>query len=396
MRFSVTIFAALLASAVAFPADNNAYADYEKRQIRTTTTTSSSASRKPTGSVPVTRSVATDGTVEYVAKVIIGTQTFTHLLDTGSAADWAFGPGYPSADRGGNKAAYTPGTSAKAYPLGFLDQTYGTMQSVFGPDYTDNVSIGNINSTGSVVGVAQSSGPFGTPISDFSPDTFNGIIGLSPPINAGAQPNWINKVINTLAAPVFCARYLKTGIGSMDFGFIDSTKIVAPVHNATLINIPNLENRYSFNTVGITVGTAPFATTYTYAGQTYADTGAPGLILNPILVQGYYSHVIGAMFILENPLQPLNGTWSLPCTGILPALNLDTGAGYYATIVKASLIGPPTPGHPGLCIGTLQQTEPNDLVQAYGVPLFESQYVVHNPGANTIGFAKRTDVSYVY
>jgi aspergillopepsin I len=409
MLLSGAILAALLASAVAVPTANNPFADYEKRQFPTTrtstTSTSTTATPTVTGSASVLRTVGGSGNPEYVVNITIGGQPFTHLLDTGSADDWVFGPRYPRDRRGGNKANYTANFTSTARPMtGFFDVRYGTGQEVAGPILTDNVFIGNVTSNSSVVGVAINSGYNETlapalilnSISDFSSDDFNGIIGLSPPINATARKNWINKVVLTFKAPVFCARFLKRATGSWDFGFIDKTKITGSVHNTTIVD---LENRWAFNTTGIKVGTLP-TKTFNVSAITYADTGAPSLVLDRVLVRGYYDNVIGSEFIPDNATDVNStGTYTLPCSGILPTLSIDTGSGYYATIIRDALVGDPNPDRPGQCFGTLQELnplDPNSPPQIYGVPLFESQYVVHNPNTSTIGFAQRTDVSYLY
>jgi hypothetical protein len=178
----------------------------------------------------------------------------------------------------------------------------------------------------------------------------------------------------TLAEPVFTADLRHASAGAYEFGTIDSTRFNGSLSWAA---INTTQGFWQFSSSKFSIGTGGTVMDIEGGGQAIADTGTTLMLVNPAIVNAYYSQVQGAM---NNATA---GGVTFPCDANLPDLNVDVGGNYMALIrgsdIKFEQVDAAT------CFGGVQATTTS--LQIYGDIMFKSQFVAFNGGNNSIGMA---------
>jgi aspergillopepsin I len=358
---------------IAVPALNKDFSSLQARQLMTGSVTAT----------PFTNSKGNDEG-DY-SPISIGGQQFNVLFDTGSAVDWVWGSFDGSGTRG-DRPFYNPGPEAiqifgEDLRIQYSDETRVQASDV----YIDTVTIGGVSVITAFGAAYTVTGP------GISSSAVSGIFGFAFTLKGntnGFMPEpldpWWVRALPELAQPVFCAYLKHDAVGAWDFGVINPARYIGTIQYADIArNDDRIGELWGFYANGIKVnGVAHPPPTRL---PTFVDSGAPGITLDADLVRNYYENVIGAS-------QNASGVWSLPCIGIQPDLQLEITNNQFITVPGSSLVG--APGDIALpftrCDGLLQPALPNAL-QVYGLPVFQSHYVVHKtvPSLATaqIGFA---------
>jgi hypothetical protein len=131
---------------------------------------------------------------------------------------------------------------------------------------------------------------------------------------ANAMPN--------MPLPVFTADLRAASSGTYEFGAIDSTKFNGSLTWAA-VNTTNGFWQFSSQKFSVGTGTSMMSVA---GGQAIADTGTTLMLVDPSVVNAYYSTVQGAV---NNATV---GGVTFPCKSVLPDLQVDVGGTYMATV----------------------------------------------------------------
>ncbi|KAF3070026.1 Aspartic protease PEP3 [Trichoderma lentiforme] len=312
--------------------------------------------------------------VEFLSPVNIGGQTLNLDFDTGSSDLWVFNTQMDPQLTAGH-TLFDP-TKSKTFQeiqgAQFLVQ-YGDGSGAEGTVGTDVVNVGGAVFNAQAVEIATEV------TQQFVDDQQNdGLMGLAfstlNTVQPQQQKTFLDNVAPSLAEPVFTADLKKGAPGTYTFGAIDSTAFQGDL---TFVDVDNSQGFWQFSSESFAVdgGATQQATA---GGQAIADTGTTLLLADPIIVNGYYSQVQGAV----NDQQA--GGFTIPCDAQLPDLDLDVGGKYVARISGSDLNFSPVSGN--TCFGGLQATTQGGL-GVYGDIFFKSQFVAFNIGNNTLGLA---------
>lgn len=312
--------------------------------------------------------------VEFLSPVNIGGQTLNLDFDTGSSDLWVFNTQMDPSLTAGH-TLFDP-TKSKTFQeiqgAQFLVQ-YGDGSGAEGTVGTDVVNVGGAVFNAQAVEIATEV------TQQFVDDQQNdGLMGLAfstlNTVQPQRQKTFLDNVAPSLAEPVFTADLKKGAPGTYTFGAIDSTAFQGDL---TFVDVDNSQGFWQFSSESFAVdgGATQQATA---GGQAIADTGTTLLLADPIIVNGYYSQVQGAV----NDQQA--GGFTIPCDAQLPDLDLDVGGKYVARISGSDLNFSPVSGN--TCFGGLQATTQGGL-GVYGDIFFKSQFVAFNIGNNTLGLA---------
>lgn len=111
------------------------------------------------------------------------------------------------------------------------------------------------------------------------------------------------------------------------------------------------------------------------------DTGGNISLLPTSVIDLYYAQVEGAF-------QQSDGSWGFPCNSTLPDFVFGIGS--------SEVVVPPV----GFIFDTIDDVNCSGAVQAtdgpfayFSLPIFKGLYVVHDLGANRIGFAERISLT---
>jgi hypothetical protein len=261
------------------------------------------------------------GDVEFLAPVSIGGQTMNMDFDSGSADLWVFNTQLPPASQSGH-TIFNPeqSTSFELLQGATFSISYGDGSGAAGNVGTDTVNIGGATVTSQAVELATAVS------SAFVEDTQStGLVGLAfskiNTVQPAQQKTFFENAIPSLALPVFTADLRHDAVGAYEFGAIDSTKF-----NGTLQWAPiNTTNGFwQFSSQQFAVGTG--STMNIAGGQAIADTGTTLMLVDPAVVNAYYSQVTGAV---NN--ETVGGV-TFPCNANLPDLAVDIGGAMMATI----------------------------------------------------------------
>jgi Eukaryotic aspartyl protease len=273
-------------------------------------TTNGSVEAKPVGN-----------DVEYVSPIQIGGQTLNMDFDTGSADLWVFNTQLPQTAQNGHKV-YDPSksTSFQSIQGASFSIKYGDASAAAGNVGTDTVVIGGATVTSQAVEMATALSS-----SFVKSKASDGLLGLAfsklNTVKPNRQKTFFDNALPTLPEPVFTASLKHGTVGSYDFGVIDPTKFNGPLTWAP-VNSTNGFWQVSSSQFSINNGT-PVATT---SSNAIIDTGTTLMLVNPIIVNAYYSQVPGA----RNSAQ--DGGIEFPCSSVLPDLQVDIGGTYMANI----------------------------------------------------------------
>jgi hypothetical protein len=270
------------------------------------------------GEVPATPE-ASD--VEFLSPVQIGGQTLNMDFDSGSSDLWVFNTQLPQNAQAGH-TNFDP-TKSPTFELmqgSTFSISYGDGSGAAGIVGTDVVNIGGATVTSQAVELATAVS------SSFIQDTqSNGLVGLAfsklNTIKPTKQKTFFDNAMPTLAEPVFTADLKAGSTGAYEFGAIDTTKFSGSLSWAP-INTTN--GFWQFSSTKFSVNNGAQMTEA--GGQAIADTGTTLMLVNPAVVNMYYSNVNGAV---NNASV---GGITFPCSATLPDLQVDIGGNYMANI----------------------------------------------------------------
>jgi hypothetical protein len=355
-------------------------------------TTGAAATNGSTGAGKVT-ATPESGDVEYLSPVTIGGQTINMDFDSGSSDLWVFNTQLAAQSQTGHQVFDSKrSTSFKTMEGASFTISYGDGSGAAGNVGTDTVNIGGATVTNQAIELA-------TAVSaSFVQDTANnGLVGLAfsklNTVKPQQQKTFFDNAMATLPEPVFTADLRHNAVGAYEFGNIDATKFNGSL---TWSPINNTQGFWQFSSQKFAVGTgAPMQVT---GGQAIADTGTTLMLVNPAVVNAYYSQVTGAV---NN--QTVGGV-TFPCNAVLPDLQVDIGGTNMATVRGTDINFAPVDAtgqskcllqsqkpcasiltNVIACFGGVQAIQGN--LQIYGDIMFKSQFVAFNGGNNSIGMA---------
>ena len=172
---------------------------------------------------------------------------------------------------------------------------------------------------------------------------------------------------------------VQNGLGTIDFGFINSTKysgtlMYTPV--TTLASWP-ASGYWMFNWTGFQIGTHTFNSTVL---QVLTDSGTNVCLMPQSIVLKYYSYVHGAY-------QQSDGSWAFPCSATLPTFTF--GVGSLRLVINSSHMIFAGLADGVNCYGSIQATSESSFIY-FGTPFLEALFVVHDYGGKRLGFGART------
>lgn len=192
-----------------------------------------------------------------------------------------------------------------------------------------------------------------------------------------------NAIKQGLSLPLFTAHLRPQAPGSYDFGFVDESKYSGAL---TYVPIDSDDGYWRFNTTSFgykfSNGTSD---SYSWIGDTIADTGTSIMFLDVNIVNGYWNEVENSYYDRTAP------GYAFPCsqTSVLPDLSLSI-ANFTAVIPGAQMSYAPLSNGSETCFGALQSNVglPFSIL---GDTFLKNVFTVFNAGTPpTIGFAKST------
>jgi hypothetical protein len=280
--------------------------------------TGNAANGTGVGEVPATPE---QSDVEFLSPVQIGGQTLNMDFDSGSSDLWVFNTNLPQRSQEGH-TNFDP-TKSSTFQLmqgSTFSISYGDGSGAAGVVGLDVVNIGGATVTSQAVELATAVS------SSFVKDVQNnGLVGLAfsklNTVKPIKQKTFFDNAMPTLAEPLFTADLKAGSAGVYEFGAIDSTKFTGPLSWAP-INTTNGFWQFSSTRFSVNNGTQMTEAD----GQAIADTGTTLMLVNPAVVNMYYSNVNGAV---NNATV---GGITFPCSATLPDLQVDIGGNYMANI----------------------------------------------------------------
>ena len=259
--------------------------------------------------------------VEFLSPVQIGGQTLNMDFDSGSSDLWVFNTQLPKAAQAGH-TIFDP-TKSPTFQLmqgATFSISYGDGSGAAGDVGTDTVNIGGATVTSQAVELATAvSSSFVQDIQN------NGLVGLAfsklNTVKPVQQNTFFENAIPTLAEPVFTADLKAGTTGAYEFGAIDTTKFNGSLSWAP---INTTSGFWQFSSTKFSINNGAQLTED--GGQAIADTGTTLMLVNPAVVNTYYSNVNGAV---NNETV---GGITFPCSATLPDLQVDIGGNYMANI----------------------------------------------------------------
>ncbi len=259
--------------------------------------------------------------VEFLSPVQIGGQTLNMDFDSGSSDLWVFNTQLPQAAQAGHMN-FDP-TNSPTFQMvqgATFSISYGDGSGAAGNVGTDTVNIGGATVTSQAVELATAvSGSFVQDVQS------NGLVGLAfsklNTVKPTKQKTFFDNAMPTLAEPVFTADLKAGTAGVYEFGAIDTTKFNGPLSWAP---INTTSGFWQFSSTRFSVNNGAQMTEA--GGQAIADTGTTLMLVNPAVVNMYYSTVSGAV---NNASV---GGITFPCAATLPDLQVDIGGNYMANI----------------------------------------------------------------
>lgn len=325
--------------------------------------------------VGIVQNQPTSGDTEYLSPVTIGGQTMVMDFDSGSSDLWVFSTALASKSQQGH-TIFDPQKSSTFQNLqgASFSISYGDGSNAAGTVGTDTVNIGGATVTSQAVELA-------TEVSQsFVQDTdSNGLVGLAfsslNTVQPQQQKTFFDNALATLPEPVFTADLRHAAAGTYEFGAIDNTKFTGDL-NWAAVNTSSGFWQFSSQSFAVSTGGS---TTNVAGGQAIVDTGTTLMLVDPSVVNAYYSQVQGA--VNDNSV----GGVTFPCSSTLPDLSVDIGGTFMATVSGSDINFAPVDQTGQTCFGGLQAT--TSQPQIYGDIFFKSNFVVFNGGNNSVGIA---------
>ncbi|CAD0088734.1 unnamed protein product [Aureobasidium vineae] len=314
-----------------------------------------------------------DNGAEYLSPVTIGGQKLNLNFDTGSSDLTAL-----TSAQIGEHSAFNPSKSSSYQKLdGYtFSLSYGDGSGASGAVGCDTVDIGGATVTRQAIELATSvSSAF---VSDADSD---GLVGLAfsslNSVSPKPQKTFFDNIMSELAQPVFTASLDLDGSGTYEFGTIDSSKFTGDL-TFTPINVDS--GFWQFDSNCYSIGGETF--NRTNATPAIADTGTSLLLLDPEVVQAYYSKIPSANY------DSTVGGYTYDCSEKLPDFAVAVGDNYMANIPGSGITFSPVSSK--TCFGGIQSNSGSD-VQIFGDVLLKHHFVVFNGESQCLGMAAKAE-----
>ena len=183
-------------------------------------------------------------------------------------------------------------------------------------------------------------------------------------------------------AQIFTVALVREGVGTMDFGFIDSKKYIGNIAYTPVIPVPKAPatGYWSFYWTGFAIGSRAFNSS---SFPVLTDTGGNLVLLPQSVILKYYADVKGAY-------QQSDGSWAFPCKSVLPSFTF--GVGIYKIVVPAKTLVFAELGTDRVnCYGAMQATSDSQFAY-FGTPFMNALFVIHDYGNKRLGFAQRPNI----
>ncbi|KAG9972556.1 acid protease, partial [Aureobasidium melanogenum] len=381
-----TSYAAAATSEAAYYTAAASWASSSSSIIASSSAAAATATSSPSYAAPAPAANADDETgevaatpadngAEYLSPVTIGGQKLNLNFDTGSSDLWVFSTALSSSEIG-QHSAFNPSKSSSYQELqGYsFSLSYGDGSGAAGVVGTDTVDIGGATVTRQAIELATSvSSAF---VSDADSD---GLVGLAfsnlNSVSPTPQKTFFDNIMSELAQPVFTACLDLDGSGTYEFGTIDSSKFTGDLQ-FTPVNAAS--GFWQFDSNCYSIGGKTY--NRTNASPAIADTGTSLLLLDPEVVQAYYSQVASASY------DSTVGGYTYDCSENLPDFAVAVGESYMANIPGSGITFSPVDSK--TCFGGIQSNSGSD-VQIFGDALLKHHFVVFHGESNLLGMAAK-------
>ncbi|KAL2154393.1 hypothetical protein VTH82DRAFT_3069 [Thermothelomyces myriococcoides] len=332
--------------------------------------------------------------IEYLAPVQIGTPPQTLMLnfDTGSSDLWVFSSETPKRmQKGQTIYKIEESVTARRLKNHTWSIQYGDGSRSSGNVYLDTVSVGGVN----VFNQAIESATFVS--SSFVTDAASsGLLGLGfdsiNTVKPIKQKTFISNALESLEMGLFSANLKKAEPGNYNFGFIDETEFVGPLH---FVDVDSSDGFWQFEASGYSIqpnddptGNSTGTPFRPVAHTAIADTGTTLLLLPPGIAQAYYWQVQGAR------QAPEVGGWVVPCNATMPDMTLHIGT-YKAVVPGELMIYAPVDTDDmdtaTICYGGIQSASGMPF-SIYGDVFFKAQFTVFDVENKRLGFAPKPEL----
>ncbi|KUJ22953.1 acid protease, partial [Mollisia scopiformis] len=318
-----------------------------------------------------------DGLFLFPLRIGSPQQMLNLIFDTGSGDFWVWSWLMPDTQTSGRN--YYNGSNSSTATR-WQGQSFGvdySAGSLHGLVWQDAVWVDNIGVGGNPIECAQDVAPFFLNL-----EGADGVLGLSNAFNDSESPapqqTWLTWVLPRLPASVFTVALSPKSMGTIDFGFIDSSKYIGTIAYTPVTIIPGTTGGFwAFNWTGFAIGDQKF--NYTNI-QVMVDTGGNISQLPQSILKKFFAQVKGAY-------QQSDGGWNFPCASAVPNLTFGVGNSRIVISGKNFIFNPLADGIN--CYSAVQGTSDGSYVYM-NVPFLESIFVVHDYGAMRMGFANRT------
>ena len=243
--------------------------------------------------------------------MVIQNQTFNMLIDTGSADTWVFSDLLPPAQQVGHSVFNT--SEAQQMPGRSFSLTYGDGSAASGLVYRSPVEIGDVTVTNCAVEAASSlsAGFLGA-------SGLDGLIGLAFPKLNTVSPkrvvNFFQRAKKHLTMPLFAIALKHQAPGTLDIGFIDSSKYQGALTYIDTIKYANGQQIYwEFTTDTYSIGDTP---TTVAPFNAIIDTGTTLMYVPQPIVTALYSQIPGSAWDVTW------GAYVFPCAAAIPDLSI--------------------------------------------------------------------------
>lgn len=200
---------------------------------------------------------------------------------------WVFNTNLPAASQQGH-TIYDPSKSKTFQTLqGTFNITYGDSSFANGPVGLETIDIGGATVAAQAIGLPNV-------VSDsFSSDSAsNGLVGLAfsrlNTIKPNQQKTFFDNIMPDLTQPVFTAQLISGGLGSYEFGNIDTTAFVGDL---TTVPVDSSRGFWEISSAAAKVGGQ---TTAIPNGKAIVDTGTSLMLVGDEMLVAYWNTVDGA------------------------------------------------------------------------------------------------------
>lgn len=288
---------------------------------------------------------------------------------------WVFSS-YLSSSEIGSHSVFDPSKSSTFSNLtgATFDISYGDGSGAKGTVGYDVVNIGGASVPNQAIELASSvSSAF---VNDADSD---GLVGLAFPVLNSVKPQsqntFFSNIMSSLDQPLFTVDLDKDGSGTYEFGVIDTSKYTGDL---TFVSIDTSSGFWQFESS--TYSIAGTVKTNSNASPAIADTGTSLLLLDPSVVEDYYSQVTGAY------QDSSVGGYVYPCSATLPDFAVSLGGEYMANLPGADITYAQV--NSATCFGGIQSNGGSGL-QILGDVLLQQHFTVFHGEQAMLGMASK-------